>query len=168
MKVRLVADLVRGMDCNEAVSVLEFTNKRGAYFIGRLLKSVMANASNYNLDHNTDYNVENMFISDLRVDEGPRLKRWRAAPMGRGVPILRRLTHISIGICEHIATEEDVEDITPDEGTQVDEAKVKTNRKSKKNAAASEPEEVTPPATETEARSGDADVEVEPQEEVKE
>ena len=99
-KVRLIANMVRGMGCNEAVSALEYTPQRGGHFLGKLLKSAIANVNNYNDEHNSEFDVDNMFISELRVDDGPRLKRWRAAPMGRAVPILRRTCHISLSLQE--------------------------------------------------------------------
>ncbi len=105
-KVRLVANMVRGMDCNAAVAALQYTHNRGAYFLSRLLKSAMANVNSFNLEHNTEFDVEQMYISELRVDDGPRLKRWRSAPMGRGVPIMHRTSHITVGIKQRVQVEQ--------------------------------------------------------------
>ncbi|MFA4986486.1 MAG: 50S ribosomal protein L22 [Candidatus Brocadiia bacterium] len=110
-KVRLVVNLVRGMNCNEALAVLEYTPKRGAYFISRLLKSALANVNHHNMEHNADYDVESMIISEIQVNDGPRFKRWRAGPMGRGMPILHRMCHISLSVSLPKSAEEEIEPV---------------------------------------------------------
>ncbi|MDZ7814931.1 MAG: 50S ribosomal protein L22 [Planctomycetota bacterium] len=107
-KLRLVADMIRDRDCSEALSVLEYTPKRGAHFLSKLLRSAMSNVGNYNDDHNEDHDVERMYISELRVDEGPTFKRWRAAAMGRAVPIRKRTSHVSMVIREREEVEQEV------------------------------------------------------------
>ncbi len=162
-KVRKVADMIRGMPCDKALSVLEYTHNRGAYFLSNLLKSAMANVSSYNLDHNTDYDVERMFISELRVDEGPRIKRWRAAPMGRAVPILKRTCHISIALRE-MPVEEPEQPEEPE--VKAEEKKPKPKRRRAKKAAEAkaaaeapaakeETKQEAPAATEAEAAAPD-------------
>jgi len=90
-KVRLVADLVRGMDVKEAEIQLKFLTKRAAGPILKLLNSAVANAS-----HNFNIEKDNLFISEIQVSEGPTLKRWRARAMGRAAPIMKRTSHISL------------------------------------------------------------------------
>ena len=90
-KARLVADGVRGKSVPEAVSILQFTNKRAAGIVGDVIKSAAANA-----EHNDDADVEALFVRDVRVDEGPTIKRYRARAMGRATMIRKRTSHISV------------------------------------------------------------------------
>ncbi len=90
-KARLVADQIRGKSYPEAVTLLQFTNKRAAKVIGEVLHSAAANAEN---NHDTD--PEELFVRDIRVDEGPTLKRYRARAMGRATMIRKRTSHITV------------------------------------------------------------------------
>ena len=90
-KARLVADEVRGKSVPEAVSILQFTNKRAAGILGDVIKSAAANA-----EHNDDADVDALFVRDVRVDEGPTIKRYRARAMGRATMIRKRTSHISV------------------------------------------------------------------------
>lgn len=89
-KVRLVIDLVRGMNALEAFEFLKFVNKRPTYEIGKVLGSAIANAKIKGLD------VEQLYISKITADEGPRWKRHRPAAFGRASDILKRTSHISV------------------------------------------------------------------------
>ena len=90
-KARLVADEVRGKSVPEAVSILQFTNKRAAGIVGDVIKSAAANA-----EHNEDADVDGLFVRDVRVDEGPTIKRFRPRAMGRATMIRKRTSHISV------------------------------------------------------------------------
>jgi large subunit ribosomal protein L22 len=90
-KARLVADEVRGKSVPEAVSILQFTNKRAAGIVGDVIKSAAANA-----EHNDDADIDDLFVRDVRVDEGPTIKRFRARAMGRATMIRKRTSHISV------------------------------------------------------------------------
>ncbi len=90
-KVRLVADLVRGMDVKEAETQLRFLAKRAAEPILKLLNSAAANAQ-----HNFNIEKDNLFISEIQVNEGTPFKRWRARAMGRAAPIMKRTSHINL------------------------------------------------------------------------
>lgn len=90
-KVRLVADLIRGKSVREAETLLQFQIKRGAKPIQKLLKSAVANARN-----NFKLSEENLYISKITVDEGPKLKRWRARARGRAYPIQKKTSHITL------------------------------------------------------------------------
>jgi large subunit ribosomal protein L22 len=92
-KARLVADEIRGKSVPEAVSLLQFTNKRAAGIIGDVLRSAAANA-----EHNDDADVDALFVRDVRVDEGPTIKRYRARAMGRATMIRKRTSHISVAL----------------------------------------------------------------------
>jgi len=95
-KARLVVDLIRGRKAGEAVHVLRATNKRIAPTVEKVLKSAIANAQN----KNEDTDVDNLFVSEAYVNEGPRMKRIRPAPMGRAYRYQRRLAHIVVKVAE--------------------------------------------------------------------
>jgi large subunit ribosomal protein L22 len=88
-----VADEVRGKSVPEAVSILQFTNKRAAGIVGDVIKSAAANA-----EHNDDADVDALIVRDVRVDEGPTIKRFRARAMGRATMIRKRTSHISVAL----------------------------------------------------------------------
>jgi len=91
-KVRLVADLIRGKQVGKAIDVLRFTKKRGAKHVEKLLHSAIANAQQK--EENLD--VDALYVKRTYVNEGPRLKRIRPAPMGRAYRYQRRMAHITI------------------------------------------------------------------------
>jgi large subunit ribosomal protein L22 len=90
-KARLVADEVRGKSYSEAISILRFTNKRAAKILGDVINSAAANA-----EHNMDADPEELFVQEVRVDEGPSIKRYRARAMGRATMIRKRTSHITV------------------------------------------------------------------------
>ena len=90
-KARLVADEVRGKSYLEAASILRFTNKKGAKIVGDVINSAAANA-----EHNMDVDPEELFVREIRVDEGPTIKRYRARAMGRATMIRKRTSHITV------------------------------------------------------------------------
>jgi large subunit ribosomal protein L22 len=91
-KVRLVADLIRGKDVQEAVNILGLTNKSAARDVQKVLKSAIANAESR--DEKID--VDKLYVQEIQVDGGPSLKRIQPAPMGRAFRILKRQSHITI------------------------------------------------------------------------
>jgi large subunit ribosomal protein L22 len=91
-KVRLVVDLIRGMNVEEAAVVLRTTKKSAAKPIEKLLKSAVANAENR--DQNVD--VGKLYVKEVFVDGGPTLKRIQANTMGRAFRILKRQSHVTI------------------------------------------------------------------------
>lgn len=92
-KCRLVANLIRDRYVGEALTILRYSKKRKASrMVEKTLRSAIANAQQR--DSNVD--VDNLFVSQIFVNEGPQLKRFRAAPMGRAVRILKRTSHINI------------------------------------------------------------------------
>lgn len=94
-KVRLVADLVRGMPVSDALSTLEYTPKAGSRYVGKLLSSAVANAG-----ARDGVDVDTLFVKTIYVDEGPTMKRFRARSMGRGTRILKRSCHITVVLDE--------------------------------------------------------------------
>lgn len=91
-KVRLVADLIRGLDAERAVTTLRLTNKAAAKPLEKLLKSAIANAENR--DEAVD--VGRLYVKEIFVDEGPSAKRVRPATMGRAFRIQRRTSHVTV------------------------------------------------------------------------
>ncbi len=91
-KVRLVVDLIRGKDVEEAATILRTLNKAAAAPLAKLLRSAVANAENR--DQNVD--VAKLYVKEAFVDGGPSLKRIRANTMGRAFRILKRQSHVTI------------------------------------------------------------------------
>jgi ribosomal protein L22 len=92
-KVRLVADQVRGMSVPEAQDLLNFSTRSAALDIRKLIDSAAANAEN-----NHDLVADEMEISEIRVDQGPTLKRWRPRARGRATRIEKKTSHISVAL----------------------------------------------------------------------
>ncbi len=105
-KVRLDIDLVRGQDVVKALETLEFSRRRGAKLIHKVLRSAAANAQQRIDDDGLELDVETLIVSDARVDEGPKQKRWRPRARGAAYPIYRRTCHIAIGLTPKPAEEE--------------------------------------------------------------
>ncbi len=95
-KVRLVVDLIRGRSVNEAYATLQFSKKAAADPVGKTLRSAVANAQYKAQDEGDVLDVDDLFVREAYVDEGPMLKRWRAAAMGRAAPRRRRMSHITV------------------------------------------------------------------------
>jgi len=94
-KVRLVADLIRKKPVNEALVILDFTRKKAALPLKKLLNSAIANAKN-----NFQLDPSNLYISKITVDEGPKYKRWMPRARGRADLILKRTSHITLVLKE--------------------------------------------------------------------
>jgi large subunit ribosomal protein L22 len=94
-KVRIVLDLVRGLPVDEARVVLDFTNRKAAGTIKKLLNSAVANA-----EHNFALDADELIVSEAYANEGPTLKRWRPRARGRATRILKRTSHITIVVAE--------------------------------------------------------------------
>ena len=93
-KVRLVADLIRGRRCDEAVEILRFTHKRAAGMVSRVLKSAMASANE------KEAAMNKLFVAEARVDSGPIIKRFRPKDRGRAHAIQKRTSHIIVAVDE--------------------------------------------------------------------
>jgi len=101
-KARLVVDMIRGREAGEAVSILSAVNKGIAGAVEKVLKSAIANAEN----RSQDVDVDKLFVSEAYVNEGPRQKRIRPAPMGRAYRYQRRTSHIVVKVSERAAETE--------------------------------------------------------------
>lgn len=94
-KVRLVVDLIRGKKIGEAVAILRHTPKAASPVVEKVLKSAVANA-----EHNYELDVDNLVISEVFVDEGPTMKRFRPRAQGRASAINKRTSHITVVVSE--------------------------------------------------------------------
>ncbi len=92
-KMRLVADMIRGMEVNRALGVLKFSNKEASIRMEKLLKSAIAN-----WETKTEQKAENanLYVSAVYVDSATQLKRLRTAPQGRGYRIRKRSNHVTL------------------------------------------------------------------------
>jgi len=94
-KTRLVVDVIRGMQVEKALDQLKFVNKKATLPVSKLVKSAIANAEN-----NYDLSKDNLFVKEVRVDEGPTLKRWMPRAHGRATTIRKRTSHIILVLGE--------------------------------------------------------------------
>lgn len=94
-KVRLVADQIRGKGVEEALDILEFSSKRAAQIVKKVLNSAIANA-----EHNEGADVDELNVSTIFVDEGRTLKRLRPRAKGRADRILKRSCHITVKVSD--------------------------------------------------------------------
>jgi large subunit ribosomal protein L22 len=97
-KVRLVADLVRGKKVDEALSILRFTRKSCAKDLEKLVRSAVANAENAEGGADAD----DLVVSKIYVNEGPREKRMQPAPMGRAYRIQKRKAHVTVHVSDEV------------------------------------------------------------------
>jgi large subunit ribosomal protein L22 len=102
-KARLVVDMIRGRQAGDAINILSATKKRVAFSIEKILRSAIANAENTS----EDVDVDKLIVSEAYVNEGPRQKRIRPAPMGRAYRYQRRTSHIVVKVGEIAAAEEE-------------------------------------------------------------
>lgn len=94
-KIRLIADQVRGLRVEEALGLLEFSPKKAAHIVKKLLDSAIANAEN-----NEGADVDELKVSTILVDEGMTMKRLRPRAKGRADRILKRSCHITIKVAD--------------------------------------------------------------------
>ena len=94
-KARLVADVVKGMDVDTALTTLRFMPKKGARILRKIIESAVANA-----DQMETIDIDSLYIKSIQVDGGPTLKRFRPRAMGRATRILKRSSHITVIVDE--------------------------------------------------------------------
>ncbi len=94
-KVRLVADVVRGLEADKAITTLRFMPKKGAQIIRKVIESAVANAS-----QSQEIDVDTLYVKKIYVDEGSTMKRIRPRAMGRASRILKRTSHITVVLDE--------------------------------------------------------------------
>ncbi|MFK7957755.1 MAG: 50S ribosomal protein L22 [Lysobacterales bacterium] len=94
-KVRLIADLVRGMPVEQAEQVLTYSPKKAAHIVKKVLLSAISNA-----EHNEGADIDELKVATIFIDEGPTMKRGRARAKGRGTQILKRTSHITVAVSD--------------------------------------------------------------------
>lgn len=94
-KARLVGDQIRGLPVDKALDILNFSSKKAALVVKKILESAIANA-----EHNENADIDELKVSTVFVDEGVTLKRFRARAKGRANHILKRTCHITIKVAE--------------------------------------------------------------------
>ena len=94
-KVRIVVDLIRGKNVGEAFSMLKFTPKVGSKVVEKVLRSAVANA-----EHNFDMNVDNLYVSEIFVDQDSTMKRIHPRSRGQAFKILKHSSHLTVVVDE--------------------------------------------------------------------
>jgi len=94
-KTRLVADVVRGMDVETAITTLRFMPKKAARILRKVIESAVANA-----DQMETIDVDSLYVKTIMIDGGPSLKRFRPRAMGRATRIIKRTSHITVVVDE--------------------------------------------------------------------
>jgi large subunit ribosomal protein L22 len=95
-KVRLVVDQIRGKPVNEAYALLQFSKKGAAEPVGKTLRSAVANAQAKSQAEGGALDVDDLVVREAYVDDGPALRRWKAAAQGRPAPIRHKMSHITV------------------------------------------------------------------------
>ncbi len=95
-KARLVVDLIRGKNAGEAINILQYTKKRACHEIEKVLRSAISNAE----QKSEHVDVDRLVVARAYIDDGPRAKRIRPAPMGRAYRYQRRMSHITVVVEE--------------------------------------------------------------------
>ncbi|MEC9330109.1 MAG: 50S ribosomal protein L22 [Pseudomonadota bacterium] len=94
-KCRLVADQVRRLPVGQALELLQFSPRKAAAPIRKTLESAIANA-----EHNQGLDIDELRVDTITIDEGPVLKRWRPRAKGRATPVIKRTSHITVGVSD--------------------------------------------------------------------
>jgi large subunit ribosomal protein L22 len=99
-KMRLVIDQIRGLPVNDALAMLKFSKKHAALQITKVLESAVQNAEEKARAANESLDVDTLYVTKAIVNEGPKLKRWTPAAMGRATPMIKRTSHVEIVVAE--------------------------------------------------------------------
>ena len=95
-KMRLVADIIRGVEVNKALDILKYSKKEAAARLEKLLRSAIANWEAKNEDRRKELENGNVIVKTIMVDEGRTLKRIRTAPQGRAARVRKRSNHVTV------------------------------------------------------------------------
>ena len=101
-KMRLVVDMVRGKFVNEAVNQLHYSTKKASGPVEKTVRSALANLLIQ--DEASKLDPDRVYISEIRVDEGPTWRRWRPRAMGRATRIRKRTSHLTVVVAAHEKT----------------------------------------------------------------
>ncbi len=110
-KMRLVANLVRGKKVSEAVDTLTYSLKRASSPVEKTVRSALANMMQR--DEASRLDPSEVFIHEIRVDEGPTQKRWRPRAMGRAFRIMKRTSHLTVILSAQVAVNEPKKKLAP-------------------------------------------------------
>ena len=91
-KIRYVLKSIKGLKVEDAINKLSLMNKKASIYIKEVLKASISNM----IDKDSNVNSDNLFIKTAYVDEGPAMKRFRPAAMGRASRILKRTSHLTV------------------------------------------------------------------------
>ena len=94
-KARLIADVVRGKNVDDAITTLKFMPKKGARLLRKVIESAVANA-----DQTQSIDIDTLYVKSIHIDGGPMLKRFSPRAMGRATRILKRTSHITVIVDE--------------------------------------------------------------------
>lgn len=97
-KVRLVADMVRGMDLEKALNALHFSTKKAAETVEKTIRSAVANLMN--MEAGSHIEPEDLFVKEIYADDAGIARRWRAGSMGRAAIIRKRSSHLTVVVAE--------------------------------------------------------------------
>ena len=97
-KLKPIADLVRGKNLDEALTILKFTPGKGSEIFEKVVLSAAANAEN-----NHDMNRDELYVAEVYANQGPTMKRWRAGARGGASKILKRSSHVGVTLKERNA-----------------------------------------------------------------
>jgi len=137
-KVRLVIDVVRGMDVNKALVQLTSIKRDAKRYVVKLLHSAIANAEN-----NHDLKRENLYIKNITADGGPIIGRWRPRAHGRAAEIRKRTTHLTIVLAERMPTEDKAKKAKKEKPAKKEKKSVEKRQTRKKPAKEKEGEKST-------------------------
>ena len=101
-KMRLVIDQIRGQRVNDALALLKFSKKHAAEQIEKTLLSAVSNVQQAASKANVSLDEDALVITKAIVNEGPKLKRWTPAAMGRATPMIKRTSHVEIIVAEAV------------------------------------------------------------------
>ncbi len=97
-KARFVVDMIRDVPIQEALRILKFNPRRAATFVEKIVRSAIANAEYLITERSLEIDLDSLYVSEARVDEGPTIKRWRPRSRGMAHPVKKRTSHISIAL----------------------------------------------------------------------
>jgi len=99
-KVRPLADLIRGKFADEALDILKYMPQRGARLLEKVVRSALGNAQDPDQNAGKTVNIEQLIVSDVRVDGGPMFKRIQPRARGMAMQILKRTSHIHVTLSD--------------------------------------------------------------------
>lgn len=116
-KANVVAALVRGRTVSDALIILEHTPRKAAKLISKVIKSARANAT-----HNLNFKDESLMISEITIDPGAALKRYRPVAFGRAAPFKHRTSHIRVVVVGEQASKKSETSTSPKPAKQTNKS----------------------------------------------